>query len=168
MAENTPIRDLISAPQFAMSFLQEMIKQGRLKAYHINSHGRNISLFPVEILDERTSFVIEDTKSMARYVFDMHSWGGLCYNDGDGQTIYSSLYLRRLPENFKTNRLGKKDYYGRVLLEDECVEAELRLNHEDDWESAGDIDCIAGTRSTQKAEKGQDNLFDELLAYIRR
>ena len=162
------LKSWVNAYQLAKLSLDKMVKQGRLKAYHINRHGRSISLFPVERLDERTSFVVEDTKSSARYVFDMHSEGGIICNDGDSQTVHYSLTLRRLPKNFRTKMLNKKDCYGRVLLEDRFVEAELRLTHEDDWESAGDVDVVAGSGGSQEVEKGQDKLFDELLADIRK
>ncbi len=183
MAELTEIiRENYGMISYQMrQFFLEMIKQRKLRAYTVAVNKRTVEkdteneevvrirkgaiLTPTTELREDQAVLIEDPKTGTMYNLDIGSRGGMFYNDGDSQTIYHHCILEKLAEQFDLRKVATFGSY-RISIPGEMVTARLRVSYDEDWESGGESDYVAGTRGYLVIEGEQDNFFKEVCDFI--
>jgi hypothetical protein len=101
---------------------------------------------------------------------DIGCYGGQFCDDGDSQTMYHHCLVERLTKfNPKKGvfRTGFPLVCEQISIPENMVDARLRVSHNDDWESAGEQDIIAGTRGEMVVEGERDGLFEKVCEFVR-
>ena len=166
-----PVREnVVGKTSFQMRlFFGEMVKNGELTAYgvQINKMTGRLALTPIKELPIcGDNFVVEDPKTKVKYNLNVGSHGGMFCNDGDSQTIYHHCVLEKLAKQADSVRVSR-DYSGNISIPQEVIDSRLRASYDEDWESGGSTDYIAGTRGNLTVEGEKDGLFEKVCGYVR-
>ena len=170
-----------------VSFFQDMIRRGELRAYSIEVNKRIVekdtsderivrtikgaTLTPTESVRDNATIIVQDSKTGVMYLLSMDSEGGMPYDDGDSQTIYHNCTLEKLAGEFDSKKVTTRTEIGGlgyvINLPKDMVTARLRISYNENWVSAGETDVI-GNRSGHLAIEGErDSLIDKIYEFVR-
>lgn len=185
------VRENVGKNSNAMrQFFQQMVKRRELKAYCVEVNKRIVekdtedeevvrtrkgaTLTPTEKLREYQPVIIEDPETGVMYNLDIGCRGGMFFDDGDSQTIYHHCVLERIAQRFDPRKVADRTSFGDsgsfkdgISIPREMVTARLRVSYDENWESGGEMDYIAGTRMGLVVEGKRDDLFNRVCEFVR-
>ena len=164
-------------------FFQGMVDKGELEAYLVRINEeivkkddkkeriviikKGATLVPTKEIQENRNIFVKDSKTGIFYNLNIGSQGGAFYDDGDSQTIYHNCILEKLTKSFDRKNIDFNSYAGLVIPE-EIIEARLRVNHSDDWNSSGETDYIGVSHGNFTIEGEKDSLFEKVYEFVRK
>ncbi len=171
-------------------FFQQMVKSRKLRAYSVEVNKRIVerdtedeevvrtkkgaTLIPTIELREYQPVLVEDPATGFMYNLDIGSRGGMFYDDGDSQTIYHHCVLEKIAQGFNPKKVADRTSFGDfgsfkdgISIPQEMVTARLRVSYDENWESSGDHDYVAGRSGNLVVEGEKDRLFEEVCKFVR-
>ena len=167
-----------------LQFFQRRISRGDLKAYLVEVDPKEVLkdtpeeevvrtkkgtvLTPVERLEERDSFILEDPKTGTYYVLETSSSGD-AYVDGGGQASHHNCILERLTQFDPDQVNGIKDSFGRVSIDypEEVIGARLSVSYDRSSDHSGSGPSKMCGDGTLSIEGEQDRLFKKVAEFVR-